>query len=324
MMIKIQNNVYTNKDDRVAEILLNEKLKEELYKIDIDFGNFDNPDYVFALGNDLKDPLPNTIAWERIDGCQIRNKSLLKHPNILRMVKTSKYVPFEVNNLPCLANRIFTRFLVDENDLAEPKPITEIEFKKVVAGFSFLHYVKLNPTESYLLDKSVDNERSIDIFFAGTTSYGGLTNYIDRVVSNHRLSCLEAVKKIEGNNIVAINRVYNQTQYLMKLYDTKIIVSPWGYGEACYRDFEALACGCEVIKPYSYDMECNPNIYTDEFIHPCKPDWSDLEYVVNNIREEYDQNLERRIANNKTILEARSFAGRAKIIENIIKEVKHV
>ena len=55
-------------------------------------------------------------------------------------------------------------------------------------------------------------------------------------------------------------------------------VSPFGYGEVCWRDFEAMLCGCLVIKPDMSHVETNPDIFRPhETYVPVQWDYADLE-----------------------------------------------
>ena len=40
---------------------------------------------------------------------------------------------------------------------------------------------------------------------------------------------------------------------------SRICISPFGYGEICWRDFEAILCGCLVVKPDMSHVETNPS-----------------------------------------------------------------
>jgi spore maturation protein CgeB len=59
---------------------------------------------------------------------------------------------------------------------------------------------------------------------------------------------------------------------------SKICISPFGYGEICWRDFEAILCGCLLIKPDMSHVETNPDIFmAGQTYVPVKWDFSDLE-----------------------------------------------
>lgn len=70
----------------------------------------------------------------------------------------------------------------------------------------------------------------------------------------------------------------SQEEYYQELLNSKICVSPFGFGEICWRDFEAVLCQCLLIKPDMSHIETEPNIYVPyETYIPVKWDFSDLE-----------------------------------------------
>lgn len=69
--------------------------------------------------------------------------------------------------------------------------------------------------------------------------------------------------------------------FLMELLRTKIVVSPFGWGEVCFRDYEAVACGCLLIKPSMAHLETTPHIYEDWVTYvPVRWDLADLEEKI--------------------------------------------
>ena len=72
-------------------------------------------------------------------------------------------------------------------------------------------------------------------------------------------------------------------EYFRTLRESQFCVSPWGLGEPCYRDFEAILSGCMVIKPDCRHILTIPGSFYKippfaRFI--CKPDFSDLADIV--------------------------------------------
>lgn len=73
-------------------------------------------------------------------------------------------------------------------------------------------------------------------------------------------------------------------QYLKELSEVFVTLSPFGYGEVCLRDFEAILNGSLLIKPDMSHMKSFPNIYIpDETYIPVKWDGSDLLDKVDDI-----------------------------------------
>ena len=72
----------------------------------------------------------------------------------------------------------------------------------------------------------------------------------------------------------------SQDQYYEEMKRARICVSPFGYGELCWRDFEAVLCGCLVVKPDMGHLRTWPDIFVvDETYAPVAWDYSNLEVV---------------------------------------------
>ena len=72
----------------------------------------------------------------------------------------------------------------------------------------------------------------------------------------------QACRKIEVSGVVQGNGV-SRKQYLQELSQSKICFSPFGYGEVCWRDFEATLFGSLLIKPDMGHLKTDPDIYVD-------------------------------------------------------------
>jgi len=70
----------------------------------------------------------------------------------------------------------------------------------------------------------------------------------------------------------------SQRQYFRELRSSKLIFSPFGWGETCWRDFEAVCYGGLLIKPSMDHIDTEPNIFIPgETYVPVAWDFSDLE-----------------------------------------------
>ena len=45
--------------------------------------------------------------------------------------------------------------------------------------------------------------------------------------------------------------------------NTKVSIGAYGWGEVCYREFEAILCGAAIMFPNMSNIETWPNIYID-------------------------------------------------------------
>jgi len=72
----------------------------------------------------------------------------------------------------------------------------------------------------------------------------------------------------------------SQKEYNQELRNSKACISPFGYGEICWRDFEALSFRCLLIKPDMSHVETWPNIYRPyETYLPVKWDFQNLKEI---------------------------------------------
>ena len=92
------------------------------------------------------------------------------------------------------------------------------------------------------------------------------TNYYESI-SFHRQFLLENIK----NNDLFITGRLPHKEYIKECYSVYGLLSPFGWGEICYRDFEAIMCGNILLKPDMGHLITWPNIYKDDCY--LKLDW---------------------------------------------------
>ena len=100
-------------------------------------------------------------------------------------------------------------------------------------------------------------------------SYEGYTNSVG---FNRKL----ALRKIFQNNKFIKGKL-PAWQYIKECSKVMAILSPFGWGEICYRDFEAILSKSLLIKPDMNHLDTWPNIYHDE-------NYFKLDWDFNNIR----------------------------------------
>jgi hypothetical protein len=95
-----------------------------------------------------------------------------------------------------------------------------------------------------------------------------------------RGEALAAAQRISGFHVVLSGRI-SRKEYIQELSSSKICFSPFGYGEVCWRDYEAVMCGSLLVKPDMAHMETHPNIFRPfETYVPVRWDLADLEERV--------------------------------------------
>ena len=89
-----------------------------------------------------------------------------------------------------------------------------------------------------------------------------------------------------------------EQEYYSMMYNSKIVFSPFGYGEVATRDIQAVSFGSIVLKPDMGHVDTIPNIYIpNETYIPCKLDFSDLDDKIHYILENYNQLQEKLTTN---------------------------
>ena len=106
--------------------------------------------------------------------------------------------------------------------------------------------------------------------------------------TQHRSSAWEVLEGIKNKYSIFTAKLPQQ-EYFEKLYNSKICLSPFGQGEICYRDFEAMQFGTLLLKPDQSKITTFPNPYIEnETYIPVLPDWSNLNEVIENILCNYN------------------------------------
>ena len=324
--------VLTSEDQ--AKVLSINSYTMELKNLNINFTN-DNPDVILVHATLLdKSLLEQThtplIILERIDSGVVVKKRELKLPNVLGTIKNSIFRPLELHNAECITGRYHCKLMydlvkdklklgeTDENiytesnmpDISKDSPyrtlkidptviLSQEDLSKVHVGYSFCHYTKMN--ELAAISDSIDLNRENDLHFVGTVDYGK-----NILMTLHRHEAIRQAQKLKCKTILNGGRPQNSSQYIMSLLKTKIVLSPWGHGEVCYRDYEAMFCGCVLLKPDSGYIDSFPDVFRNNISYiPCKADFSDLQEKVDWILSNWNSLKEMRKANLNMVRNAR-------------------
>jgi hypothetical protein len=95
-----------------------------------------------------------------------------------------------------------------------------------------------------------------------------------------RAGCAEAVERLQDVRSVTGTGIGHH-HFLSELRASKLCFSPFGYGEVCWRDYEAVMTGAVLIKQDMRHVETDPDIFVaGETYVPVKWDLSDFEVQV--------------------------------------------
>lgn len=270
----------------------------------------ENPDII--LCNHVTQELLATniplIILERKDAASISydNLCLLKNPQVKALFKNQILADPKLNQEPLGFNDSYHFGLLQKYlpiPLKNPPVLTPEEIAKIKCVVWNIHESasghKNCPLNNFAIDFA--QERPIDVFFAGTVkplniNENGvpLNPEEPNLYQWHREQAVNAVNTLNHLNTVVLGQgqALSYEEYIEVVKKSKIVVSPWGFGEFCYRDFEAMQCGAVLVKPDTSFITYLPNIYQNDITYvPCTADFSDLEQVIATILENFDKYL---------------------------------
>jgi len=272
-----------------------------LRDIGIEFTNSDDYDYAWVAQAsiiDKKKPLKESVEngleflskitgdYMIVDGQDatslIGTIDVFRESNAKLFLKNSYLKDFDLYKKGWANGRIYW----GEGDYSVPD-IDELKPKMKLSGCNWLHTIQPKWI-NYEFEKPYD----ISCMFGYPTkkiSYEhdvSQTNYYDK----HRKELLETIgDKYKVAGLVNGERV-SQNEYYDKMYQSKIIMAPLGYGEMAPRDVESAVFGGVLIKPDMSYIDSKPFIYEDnETYIACKYDWSDLEEKIDYVLSNYDE-----------------------------------
>lgn len=122
--------------------------------------------------------------------------------------------------------------------------------------------------------------------------------------SKHRLLGAHILERLAGEHRVIAQcglpgspDLAPPKQYKREIRRSRIAFSPFGWGEICYRDFEAVCYDCLLVKPSVSHLRTTPDIFIEnETYVPVRWDLSDLEEKCRHYLKHQDE-AERIISN---------------------------
>jgi len=169
------------------------------------------------------------------------------------------------------------------------RPLSTNEQQKIQSVLWDTYRSPFNDALKHLKEHAIDfdAQRPVDVFFAGTINSSSTPGL-------HRTQLvkkLETIKKINPKKTIIshIGRLPKE-EYFDLLKKSKIVISPWGNGEWCWRDYEAIYSGAVVIKPDTSFVHAIPNLYcNDKYYVACKADFSDLHKKISYVLANYQK-----------------------------------
>jgi len=170
------------------------------------------------------------------------------------------------------------------------KPVSVADRGKIHAGYNIALDDKIRKLHEWVKPPT-QAERPFDVVCRANINPQSWMYHLRKGIA----PALQAIKG-EYRILTPTERV-PQDVYYQEMLSSKICVSPFGYGEICWRDFEAVLCGCVLFKPDMGHIETHPDIFIPyETYVPLAWDFSDLTAKsVHYLRDTHERS---RIASN--------------------------
>ena len=300
-MVKIK--IHNPKEDRnepTFRVML--AVQHYFREIGIDFTTSNDYDFLFIGMNDFinkKWSIEESIDWgsenvERLgengdyflfDGSDstsiMGGVEVMRNTNPIYYIK-NQFLDFDLYNNPYS----FGRWFWGEGDNNQSYDLTEEDRSKMkLSGWNLGHL------QGHLFEKDIPrvSSKSIDvcaIFQAEHRENYEHTFRNDIPYTEHRKGVWNTLDK----KFNSITDKLPYQEYIDKLRNSKVAISPFGMGEICFRDFEVMALKSILIKPDMKIVNTKPNIYIDgETYYSVKYDWSNLNEVIESV---LDKNID--------------------------------
>ena len=231
-------------------------------------------------------------------------RELLESPDTLGLIKISRYrsrAEYNVGRTDVSGHAERIRVARGGGELEGARvpvePISDQAFSRLHLGAGFWAFDQCEPLAQ---QPGRDGCRPIDVFCAVSVNYRCPT------ISWHRqtaLDCLNALPNLK--KMLARGRVIGEHEYRELIRQTRICVSPWGWGETCIRDYEALLAGCVLIKPRTDFIDSALPLDERHYV-ACKPDFSDLDLRIQEVLDQWPHYVARAEALREYVLRARN------------------
>lgn len=283
----IKLNFYNQLNDHIAECDLiiiddkffspfweknSEKVEEKIFKLSQKNKNIYYFDITDSSGLDHAKSIRHVKAF-------VKNQVLINKNLYLKPIYANGRV---------YADYYFSKFEVEDKFPSWSLPISnESDLKKIKVGWNsgIANYSLYGPISTFIIGNyfskyflsfakkytSVFCDRRNDVSCRYGVDYKRETVAYQRIIIN---------KILKNENTKKINRV----SYFKELKNSKLVISPFGFGEITLKDFEVFLTGGLLVKPNMDHLETWPNFFIkDKTYFSFKWDLSDLEEIINMI-----------------------------------------
>jgi hypothetical protein len=173
-------------------------------------------------------------------------------------------------NLTDYVHRQYGHSFADNIHAQETGPVASDQLGKIVIGGNIALDTNIMALYAKMRSNGPDSPKAVDIMFRGNVPKDWL-HYLRKDIEP------SLVRLRESYRVIIPQKRVGREEYYREMIDSKICLSPFGFGEICWRDFEAVICRCLLVKPDMSHIETQPNIFRPfETYVPVRWDYSDV------------------------------------------------
>ena len=204
-------------------------------------------------------------------------------PYVKKYIKKQFYIDKKIYMNKLEGGRLYTDHYIKNYKLVDHKPydqeiLNAKYLSKLILGWNlgvchFFDYIKFSKINYFLeffkfkylnsrdykmklpfYENWSDDKKKYDFFSLMNT------NFYRKSVGFQRTKLKEILKNIQNNNKFIEGRLSKKNYYKI-LRSSKVSIGAFGWGEVCYREFEATMCGTAFMTANMDSIETWPNIY---------------------------------------------------------------
>ena len=164
---------------------------------------------------------------------------------------------------------------------------------------------------------SPQRKRPHDISFRGSMEYIPSVSY-------QRERILELLRSRKDITYPEIGKVISQQQYFHELQDSRCVISPFGWGEICWREAECWINGAALLKPDMSHLETWPDLFVEgETYEPIRWDFLNLDSILDKIMQDKSRYLEIASCGQELYKRYMARSGDVMLIEHFLKQISY-
>lgn len=266
-------------------VIIDSKFHKNLWEI--------NCNKIFEELKILKDSVGRIFYYDTTDSTGCIQKEIF--PYIDKYLKSQILLKSSLYKNRYYGQRIFSDYYHKNFNVVDQKAIystslTDSEIKKIDLGWnsSICNYSFLGKIFNFIFSKTRIKKFLISPFPYISPNKKRKSNFNYRMSAAYPKNTISFQRKFVLEKMSKIKKRVGFPKYINELKKTKILISPFGWGEICYRDFESFIYGNLLFKPNMNHLSTWPKLYLEnETYIPFNWSMRDFEKKLFNTLENY-------------------------------------